>query len=56
MENILNDALQALNDHQVIAFPTETVFGLGVFYDDFEAYNLLNKVKNRNARFFNYIS
>ena len=47
MENILNDALQALNDHQVIAFPTETVFGLGVFYDDFEAYNLLNKVKNR---------
>ena len=48
MKNFLEDALKALNDHQVIAFPTETVFGLGVFYDDFEAYNLLNKVKNRH--------
>ena len=47
MKPILNDALKALDNHQVIAFPTETVFGLGVFYDDFEAYNLLNKVKNR---------
>ena len=47
MKEILINALKALNDHQVIAFPTETVFGLGVFYDDYEAYNLLNKVKNR---------
>lgn len=38
---------QALENHGVIAFPTETVYGLGVFFDDFEAYNLLNKVKNR---------
>ena len=48
MKNFLEDALKALNDHQVIAFPTETVFGLGVFYDDYQAYNLLNKVKNRH--------
>ena len=48
MKNILEDALKALNEHQVIAFPTETVFGLGVFYDDYQAYNLLNKVKNRH--------
>ena len=47
METLLNKALQALNNHQVIAFPTETVFGLGVFYDDRDAYELLNKVKNR---------
>jgi len=47
METIFKKALQELTNHQVIAFPTETVFGLGVFYDDFEAYNLLNKVKNR---------
>ncbi len=47
MEKLLAQALVALNNHQVIAFPTETVFGLGVFYDDEEAYNLLNKVKNR---------
>ena len=47
MEQLLNSALQALNNHQVIAFPTETVFGLGVFYDDQKAYELLNKIKNR---------
>ena len=48
MKLIYQDALKALNDHQVIAFPTETVFGLGVFYDDFEAYNLLNQIKRRH--------
>ena len=47
MEQLLNRALKALNNHQVISFPTETVFGLGVFYDDKEAYELLNKIKNR---------
>lgn len=36
-----------LLNHQVIAFPTETVMGLAVTYNDFEAYNLLNKVKRR---------
>ena len=47
MEQLLNNALKALNNHKVIAFPTETVYGLGVFYDDKEAYELLNNVKNR---------
>ena len=47
MKKVLEQALIALDNHQVIAFPTETVFGLGVFYDDQEAYELLNKVKNR---------
>ena len=47
MKQIYQEALEALNNHQVIAFPTETVFGLGVFYDDKEAYNLLNKIKRR---------
>ena len=47
MEQIYKAALEALNNHQVIAFPTETVFGLGVFYDDERAYNLLNEVKRR---------
>ena len=40
-------AKEALLNHQVIAFPTETVFGLGVFYDDEKAYNLLNQIKRR---------
>ena len=48
MKQIYQDALKALNDHQVIAFPTETVFGLGVFYDDYQAYNLLNRIKRRH--------
>lgn len=47
MNKVLDNALIALNNHQVIAFPTETVFGLGVFYDDQKAYDLLNKIKNR---------
>lgn len=48
MKQIYIDALKALNEHQVIAFPTETVFGLGVFYDDQAAYELMNKIKNRH--------
>ena len=28
MMQVLEQALKALNDHQVIAFPTETVFGM----------------------------
>jgi len=48
MKNDYQKALNALNNHQVIAFPTETVYGLGVFFDDYEAYQLLNKVKRRS--------
>ena len=40
-------AKQALDNSQVIAFPTETVMGLGVYFDDFTAYQLLNKIKDR---------
>jgi L-threonylcarbamoyladenylate synthase len=47
MQNIYSLALNELTNHRVIAFPTETVFGLGAFYDDFEAYSLLNRIKNR---------
>ena len=31
----------------IVAFPTETVMGLGVIYNDVNAYNRLNVVKNR---------
>ena len=47
MERYYQQAQDALNKHQVIAFPTETVFGLGVYYNDEEAYHLLNKIKRR---------
>ncbi len=38
---------EILSCHGVIAFPTETVMGLGVNYDDFEAYTKLNIIKRR---------
>ena len=47
MKKIYQQALEALNNHQIIAFPTETVYGLGVFFDDQKAYELLNTVKRR---------
>ena len=47
MKQVYQEALEALNNHQIVAFPTETVFGLGVFYDDQDAYELLNQVKRR---------
>ena len=47
MPNCFEEAKTALNRSQVIAFPTETVMGLGVFFDDYSAYTLLNKIKGR---------
>ena len=40
-------AKRALDNSQVIAFPTETVIGLGVYFNNKSAYELLNKIKNR---------
>ena len=48
--NNVNPFLEAsniLSNHGVIAFPTETVMGLGVFFDDYEAYLKLNVIKKR---------
>lgn len=47
LEKDLMSAKEALDNHGVIAFPTETVMGLGVYFDDEEAYNKLNKIKQR---------
>ncbi|MCR4879768.1 MAG: threonylcarbamoyl-AMP synthase [Bacilli bacterium] len=38
---------QILLDGGVVSFPTETVMGLAVIYDNFESYNRLNKIKGR---------
>lgn len=48
-ERDLASAADILLDGGIIAFPTETVFGLGVVYDDIEAFNKLVSVKNRPA-------
>ena len=43
----LEIAKSKLNQSQVIAFPTETVMGLGVYFDDRKAYDSLNCIKRR---------
>ena len=43
----LDKAAELLKKGEVIAFPTETVYGLGVVYDNKEAYDKLVKVKRR---------
>lgn len=40
-------AKKVLESSNVIAFPTETVMGLGVFFDDENAYHKLNEIKRR---------
>lgn len=47
MKEEITFAKKALDDHGVIAFPTETVMGLAVYYDDKEAYDKLNRIKRR---------
>lgn len=43
----LNIASEILKNGGLIAFPTETVFGFGVIYDNAEAYKRLIEVKRR---------
>lgn len=43
----LDEAAKLLNEGKVIAFPTETVYGLGVIFDDEEAYERLVTAKRR---------
>jgi len=45
--NQLDEAAELLKQGKVIAFPTETVYGLGVIFDDKEAYDRLVAVKRR---------
>ena len=45
--NEFKKAKEALDNSQVISFPTETVMGLGVYFNDYSAYCLLNRIKCR---------
>ena len=50
MNNIgkdLNLVTDILLHGGVVSFPTETVMGLAIIYDNFDAYNRLNKIKGR---------
>lgn len=42
-----NKVIKVLNEHKIIGFPTETVYGLGIFYDDDIAYKDLVELKQR---------
>ncbi|MGN1295522.1 MAG: L-threonylcarbamoyladenylate synthase [Bacilli bacterium] len=41
------EVIQEIRNNNVIALPTETVYGLGVIYDSLEAFEKLVKVKQR---------
>lgn len=47
LEKEIEIAKEKLLNHGVVAFPTETVMGLGVLYNDREAYDKLNQIKRR---------
>ena len=46
-KRITNELVETLKNGGLIAFPTETVFGLGVIYDNKESYDRLISVKRR---------
>lgn len=44
---VISECIKALNEGKVIAFPTETFYGLGVRYDNEEALKRLYEIKKR---------
>ena len=44
-QNIINDLLNG----EVVGFPTETVYGLAIVYDDINAFNKIYEIKNRSV-------
>lgn len=46
-KDYINLAKNELNEHGVIAFPTDTVMGFGILFDDEKAYSKLNQIKRR---------
>ena len=43
----VKSAVKVLQNEEILALPTETVYGLGVIYDSLEAFERLVKVKQR---------
>ena len=48
MEDKYRKIIEKLNNHGIVCFPTETVMGLGIIYDDYLAYQKLNIIKKRS--------
>ena len=47
-KSAIDQVVNLVNDSQIVAFPTETVFGLGVKFGSYQALNKLYKVKHRD--------
>lgn len=47
-KSAIDQVVNLVNDSQIVAFPTETVFGLGVKFGSYQALNKLYKVKQRD--------
>ena len=47
MNKFIEKAKEALENHGLVVFPTETVMGIGVIFDDELAFHKLNEVKRR---------
>lgn len=47
-KDAIEQVVKLVNDNQVVAFPTETVFGLGVKFGSYEALNALYELKQRD--------
>ena len=47
-KNAIEEVAKLVSDNQVVAFPTETVFGLGIKFGSYEALNSLYELKHRD--------
>ena len=47
-KNQIEEVTKALLENKVVAFPTETVFGLAIVYDNLDAFNNLVALKKRS--------
>lgn len=43
-----DNIIQDLNEGKVVGFPTETVYGLAIVYDNVDSFNKLYEIKNRS--------
>ena len=47
-KNAIEEVAKLVSNDQIVAFPTETVFGLGIKFGSYEALNALYELKHRD--------
>ena len=47
-KNAIEEVAKVVSNDQIVAFPTETVFGLGIKFGSYEALNALYELKHRD--------